>query len=430
MRKPLVRVISDRIDVRGRLLLSLREVGEVQVSDVGIPDLICIGCDRQLSLGDLERARKSSYGVKVPIILVAWDGSEELAIAALRNGIDDYIRGTNCEIELPRILMSLTSAHPQTSLASCELLVGQSDFIRGARAYVERVAKTSSNVLVTGETGTGKDLVAKLIHRNSSRSDKALVCINCAAIPDTLLESELFGVERGAYTGADISHDGNLASANGGTAFLDEIGDMSTLAQAKILRAIETHEVRRVGGNKTQVVDFRVIAATNRNLEALSEQGQFRRDLFFRLNVARIHLPPVRERPEDLLPLAHYFRQEFNRTFGRNTLGFTPRSEQAILSYSWPGNVRELRNLVEAAFITLEPESQWVEMPDFFCSVAETEDAAEPDEVNRILRALSECGWNKSKAADLLSWSRMTLYRKMERYGIQAEHQNTVSARH
>ena len=351
MRKPIVRVISDRIDVRGRLLLSLREVGEIQVSDVGIPDLICVGCDRQLSLGDLERARKSSYGVNVPIVLVAWDGSEkELAIAALRNGTDDYIRGTNCEIELPRILMSLTSAHPQTSLASCELLIGQSDFIRGARAYVERVAKTSSNVLVTGETGTGKDLVAKLIHRNSSRSDKALVCINCAAIPDTLLESELFGVERGAYAGADISHDGNLASANGGTAFLDEIGDMSTLAQAKILRAIETHEVRRVGGNKTQVVDFRVIAATNRNLEALSEQGQFRRDLFFRLNVARIHLPPVRERPEDLLPLAHYFRQEFNRTFGRNTLGFTPRSEQAILSYSWPGNVRELRNLVESRF--------------------------------------------------------------------------------
>ena len=429
MRKPLVRVISDRIDIRGRLLLTLREIGEVQVSDVGVPDLICIGCERQLSLGDLERARKSSYGVRVPLVLIAWDGSEELAIAALRNGIDDYIRGTNCEVELPRVLMSITSSLPQTSLASCDLMVGQSDFIRGARAYVERVARTSSNVLVTGETGTGKDLVAKLIHRNSARSDKALVCINCAAIPDTLLESELFGVERGAYTGADTTHDGNLRAADGGTAFLDEIGDMTPLAQAKILRAIETHEVQRLGGTKTQYVDFRVIAATNRNLEALSEEGRFRRDLFFRLNVARIHLPPLRDRPEDLLPLAHYFRQEFNRTFGRNTLGFTPRSEQAILSYSWPGNVRELRNLIEAAFITLDAESQWVEMPDFFCSAAETEEITEPGEVNRILRALSESNWNKSKAADLLSWSRMTLYRKMERYGIQPD-QGVATAKH
>ena len=137
----------------------------------------------------------------------------------------------------------------------------------------------------------------------------------------------------------------------------------------------------------------------------------------------------MRDRPEDLLPLAHYFRQEFNRTFGRNTLGFTPRSEQAILSYSWPGNVRELRNLIEAAFITLDAESQWVEMPDFFCSAAETEEITEPGEVNRILRALSESNWNKSKAADLLSWSRMTLYRKMERYGIQPD-QGVATAKH
>jgi transcriptional regulator with PAS, ATPase and Fis domain len=424
MRKPLVRVISDRIDVRGRLLLNLREIGDVQISDVGVPDLICIGCEHQLSLGDLERARKSSYGVRVPIVLVAWEGSEELAITAIRNGIDDYIRGVNCMVELPRVLMSLTSSHPHTSLASCELLVGESDFIRGARNYIERVGKTSSNVLVTGETGTGKDLIAKLIHRNSSRSERPLVCINCAAIPDTLLESELFGVERGAYTGADTTHDGNLKAADGGTAFLDEIGDMSPLAQAKILRAIETHEVQRLGGNKTQHVDFRVIAATNRNLEALSQEGRFRRDLFFRLNVARIHLPPLRERPEDLLPLAHYFRQEFNRSFTRNTIGFTPHSEEAILSYSWPGNARELRNLVEASFITVEPDAQWLEMPDFFCSEAEKEDVSAPDEPNRILRALSDSGGNKSKAADLLSWSRMTLYRKMSRYGIGAEPQS------
>lgn len=429
MQKPLVRVISDRIDVRGRLLLILREMGDVQVSDVGIPDLICLGCERQLSLGDLERARKSSYGIRVPIVLVAWEGTEQLAIAAMRHGIDDYIRGVNCRIELQRLLLSLTRTDPQRSLASCELLVGQSNFIRGARTYIERVARTSSTVLVTGETGTGKDLVAKLIHRNSRRADKPLVCINCAAIPDTLLESELFGVERGAYTGADVSHDGNLRAADGGTAFLDEIGDMSLLAQAKVLRAIETHEIHRLGGNKTQFVDFRLIAATNRDLEALSADGRFRRDLFFRLNVARIHLPPLRDRPEDLLPLAHHFREEFDRGFGRSTLGFTPRSEDAIVGYTWPGNVRELRNLVEAAYITLEPESRWVEMPDYFCSEVVTDDGTNPNEVTRILRALSDSGWNKSKAADLLHWSRMTLYRKMARYGIPGEDQSMPTAK-
>lgn len=429
MRKPVVRVISEAIDVRGRLLLLLREMEDVQASEVGIPDLVCIGCDRQLSLRDLQRARKSSYGIKVPIVLVAWNGSEELAITALRYGIDDYIRGVNARAELPRLLLSLSQVHPQASIASCELLVGESAFIRGARDYIHRVAQTSSNVLVTGETGTGKDLVAKLIHRNSSRADKALVCINCAAIPDALLESELFGAERGAYTGAEATHDGELKAADGGTAFLDEIGDMSPYAQAKILRVIETHEVHRLGGGRSQHVDFRVVAATNRNLEVLSQEGQFRRDLFFRLNVARIHLPPLRDRPEDLLPLAHHFREEFNRSFGRKTQGFTPRSEQAIVNYSWPGNVRELRNLIEASFITLDPDSEEVDMPNFFCSAVEGENLPDPSEVDRILRALSESGWNKSKAADLLNWSRMTLYRKMDRYGIAAENPSTAQGR-
>lgn len=423
MHKPIVRVISDAIDIRGRLLLFFREMGDVQVSEVGVPDLICIGCDRQLSLRDLEQAKKYSYGAKVPVVLVAWNGSEELAVAALRRGVTDYVRGVNYQTELPRVLLSLYSSHPQASIANCGLLVGESDFIKSTRGYIEQVARASSNVLVTGETGTGKELVAKLIHRNGPRAEKALVCINCAAIPDTLLESELFGFERGAFTGATTSRDGELAAADGGTAFLDEIGDMSPYAQAKILRAIETHEIHRLGGNKSQHVDFRVVAATNCDLEALSQDGRFRRDLFFRLNVARIHLPPLRERPEDLLPLAHHFRLEFNRTFGRNTVGFTQRSEEAILGYEWPGNVRELRNVVEASFITLEPQCGWVELPDFFCSAVESKNVPQADESDKIRKALSQSGWNKSKAADILSWSRMTLYRKMERHGIPAESQ-------
>lgn len=429
MRKPLVRVISEAIDIRGRLLLLLREMGDVQVSEVGVPDLICIGCDRQLNPRDLELAHKCSYGAKVPIVLVAWNGSEELAIQAMRSGVEDYIRGADYQTELPKILLALCATHPHASVARCELLVGKSDAIRATRNYVEQVARASSNVLVTGETGTGKELVAKLIHRNSPRAEKSLVCINCAAIPDTLLESELFGFERGAFTGATVARDGSLKAADGGTAFLDEIGDMSPYAQAKILRAIETHEIYRLGGGKPQYVDFRVVAATNADLEALSREGRFRRDLFFRLNVARVHLPPLRNRPEDLLPLANHFRLEFNRSFGRNTLGFTQRSERAILNYSWPGNVRELRNIVEAAFITLDPDCQLVEMPDFFCEMAEEKDVAEAGEEDRIVKALSESGWNKSKAADILSWSRMTLYRKMERYGIANEYQAVKSSR-
>jgi transcriptional regulator with PAS, ATPase and Fis domain len=245
------------------------------------------------------------------------------------------------------------------------------------------------------------------------------VCINCAAIPDTLLESELIGYERGAVTGANSSRDGNLVAADGGTVFLDEIGDMSSYAQAKILRAIETREICRLGGGKAQCVDFRIIAATNCELETLSQEGRFRRDLFFRLNVARIKLPPLRERPDDILPLTHHFRMEFNRSFARNTLGFTQRSEQAILSYAWPGNVRELRNIIEASFITLEPEGCRIKMTDFLLSAAEDKDVSEADEGDRILKTLSKCGWNKSRAADILSWSRMTLYRKKERHGMQ-----------
>ena len=424
MRKPVVKVISDAIEVRGRLLQILRESDDVLVTDVGVADVICLGCDRQLSLRDLERARSCGGGAKIPMLLAAWNGSEELAIAALRNGIADYVKGADCWTELPRALLSLHSPHPEWTLDGCELLVGQSGPMLAIKDYIRRVAKASSSVLITGETGTGKELVAKLIHRNSARREKTLVCINCAAIPDTLLESELFGYERGAFTGAMSARDGSLKAADGGTAFLDEIGDMSPYAQAKILRVIETHEINRLGGGKTQSVDFRVIAATNRDLEALSQDGHFRRDLFFRLNVARIHLPPLRERRQDVLPLADHFRVEYGRTFGRNTAGFAPRSEEAIQQYDWPGNVRELRNAVETAFINLDPKAQFLEFPDLFCSAIENKDGTGVREAERILGALSTTHGNKSKAADMLSWSRMTLYRKMERYGIISdEHQ-------
>ena len=288
------------------------------------------------------------------------------------------------------------------------------------RSYLQRVAQTASNVLITGETGTGKELIAELIHRNSARAAKPMVCINCAAIPDTLLESELFGYERGAFTGAHASQDGKLKMADGSTLFLDEIGDMSAYAQAKMLRVLESKQIQRLGSMKAQQIDFRLIAATNRELDSLAKDDGFRRDLFFRLNVARIHLPPLRERKEDILPLADFFRREYNQKFRMETASFTSQAEQALLSHDWPGNVRELKNTIEAAFINMEPEATQVSMPTLFCQVLDRKEEAGVGEVERILLALSQTRWNRSKAAEKLHWSRMTLYRKMARYQISS----------
>ena len=288
------------------------------------------------------------------------------------------------------------------------------------RSYLQRVAQTASNVLITGETGTGKELIAELIHKNSARAAKPMVCINCAAIPDTLLESELFGYERGAFTGAHASQDGKLKMADGSTLFLDEIGDMSAYAQAKMLRVLESKQIQRLGSMKAQQIDFRLIAATNRELDSLAKDDGFRRDLFFRLNVARIHLPPLRERKEDILPLADFFRREYNRKFRMETASFTSQAEQALLSHDWPGNVRELKNTIEAAFINMEPEATQVSMPTLFCQVLDRKEEAGVGEVERILLALSQTRWNRSKAAEKLHWSRMTLYRKMARYQISS----------
>jgi transcriptional regulator with PAS, ATPase and Fis domain len=285
--------------------------------------------------------------------------------------------------------------------------------------YLLKVAATDSNALITGETGTGKELVATFIHRNSRRRQKPFLCINCAAIPDSLIESELFGYERGAFTGAHALKEGILKLADGGTVFFDEVGDMSPYAQAKILRAIEAREVRRLGGKGSVPIDVRIIAATNRNLEQLMTEEKFRPDLFFRLNVANIHLPPLRERKEDLLPLFDYYVHEMNCQFGLQVEGFTEEALTFLLCYHWPGNVRELRNLIEAIFVNLP--SRWITLDDlpaqFRRRCAEVADLPQ-DERDRLLNALFTTRWNKRQAAQKLRWSRMTLYRKMRKYHI------------
>ena len=295
-------------------------------------------------------------------------------------------------------------------------LIGEGEAMQRVRSLVKMVGPTESSVYLSGETGTGKELVARLIHDTGPRRKGRLVCINCAAIPDSLLESELFGHERGAFTGATSAHSGAFEAADGGTLFLDEIGDMSPYAQAKVLRALEDRSVRKVGGTTEKRVDIRIIAASNQDLEERVEAGQFRSDLYFRLNVVRIELPNLRQRLEDVPLLARHFLAQLNERHGRAVTGFEPEAMAALLRYEWPGNVRELRNVVEGTVVTLRGDR--IGFADLPARLVARLWEANDSEKQRLLAALVETKWNKTRAARKLSWSRMTVYRKMTHYRI------------
>jgi DNA-binding NtrC family response regulator len=300
-----------------------------------------------------------------------------------------------------------------------DVMIGSSAVMCGLKHDMARVAKSSSTVLITGETGTGKELAAEFIHRYSHRCKKAFVCINCAAIPESLLESELFGHTKGAFTGADQYRDGLFVSANGGTIFLDEIGDMSLCAQAKILRVIEKREVCRVGSNRGVQLDIRFVAATNHDLEVMSDHGAFRKDLFYRLNVARIHLPPLRERPEDIPSLLRHYSSDFRNESGGAPPEFSDDSLRCLQAYGWPGNIRELKNMVESLFLKDLPQKIEVEnLPRHLRGLIENKADLPQQERSELLAALFSAKWNKSEAAKRLRWSRMTLYRKIAKYHI------------
>lgn len=370
---------------------------------------------------------------QIPIIFIAVASSERLAIEALRYGVTDYFKWPLKPDEFAHSINRWARRSlPLPSTAPCgdpapihgnaSTLIGGSPLMEEIKSNIARIAKTDSNVLITGETGTGKELVAELLYKSGSRGDKPFVCINCAAIPDSLLESELFGHEKGSFTGANMSRDGQLKHADNGTVFLDEIGDMGLLGQAKILRAIETKRVQRLGSNGSQAVNVRVIAATNQNLEQKITEGKFRKDLFYRLNVARIHLPSLQERKEDINLLCDHFIQEFNLRFGRTVVALSDETLEYFIRHAWPGNVRELKNVIEATFIN-EPARQ-IQVSDlplwFRLSVSDVqgEESGTDEERDKVLTALLSTNWNKSKAAKRLNWSRMTLYRKMHKYHI------------
>jgi transcriptional regulator with PAS, ATPase and Fis domain len=298
-------------------------------------------------------------------------------------------------------------------------ILGTSVAIRAVEAQLGRIAATDSSVLITGETGTGKELVAAAIHERSRRCKRPFLVVNCAAIPNELIESELFGHERGAYTGAVGAFPGKFKLADGGSLFLDELAEMSDHAQAKLLRAIETRTVWRVGGTCGVPIDVRFIAATNREVDGASGTSFLRSDLYYRLSVVRLHMPPLREIGDDIPLLLNAFVGEYNARFERAVAGFAPEVEWLCSAYDWPGNIRELRNFVEATFV-FSPANRFAlaELPPPWRARQGTTGELRSSDRTRLLAALAQARGNKTRAARDLQCSRMTLYRKLQKYQL------------
>ena len=377
----------------------------------------------------------------IPVVVITAFGSLDTAISAIRAGAYDFVPKP---FEIEQLIIALERAIQHRGLrqeivrlnravnraggADAEM-IGESDAMRRVFDLIQRTADADSSVLITGESGTGKELVAQALHRSSRRKSGPLVAVNCAALPETLLESELFGHMRGAFTDARAPRTGLFVQASGGTLFLDEIGDLPLGLQAKLLRALQERVVRPLGGDREVPFDARVIAATNRDLESLVDERRFRQDLYYRINVIHIDLPPLRARGNDVLLLAHRLLERMAAAAGKKVAGLAPAAAARLLAYSWPGNVRELSNCIERAvalarYDHIVPE----DLPERIQSyrrapvVVASEDPAEllpMEEVERryIQRVLEAVGGNKTMAARILGFDRTTLYRKLERYG-------------
>ena len=384
---------------------------------------------------------KSLANPPVCILMTAY-GSEELAVEAMKQGADDYIAKGRLQIDelemrISRALrqrnLEVENAALRQHLSSkfgLENVVAQSPAMKEVADMVRQVAPTRASVLLQGESGTGKELIARAIHQLSPRATRPLVAVHCAALSPTLLESELFGHEKGAFTGAHEKRIGRFEQAQGGTLFLDEIGEIDPAVQVKLLRFLGERTFERVGSNKTLTADVRLIAATNKNLQDQVQAGKFRDDLYFRLRVVEITLPPLRQRVEDLPLLASAFLREFASENNKNVNDFTPDALEALMNYAWPGNVRELRTAVEHAVVLSRGErislrdlppvlraanpaagpARWLAQPDL--TVAEAEKQL-------IARALKDGGGNRTLAAQKLGMSRRTLHRKLHFYHLE-----------
>ncbi len=397
----------------------------------------------------LQRIKK--YNPAIPVIIMTAYSSVDTAVEAMRLGAHDYLTKPlnfdELKITMERSLEYVALAKENRTLkerisadANLSNIIGTSRAMRELIDMVKTISATEATVLVTGESGTGKELVARAIHANSPRKKGPLVTVNCAALTETLLESELFGHEKGAFTGAEKQRDGRFMQANKGTIFLDEVGEIPLPMQAKLLRAVQEREIQRVGGNVTLSVDVRIIAATNRDLFRDVEGKKFREDLYYRLNVVNIRVPSLSEREEDIPLLSMHFLHRFSEKNRKKMKGFTPIAMDALVKYSWPGNVRELENALERAVIMSVgeyvsenelPPSVIAHVKDHSLVTGSTTGMAgmplEEVEKAVIIETLLKTGGNKSEAAKLLDITRTTLNSKIKKYGIPTTKRNVSS---
>ena len=406
-----------------------RDASSCLVLDVELPGLSGLDLQRELA----------NAGVRIPIIFLTGHGDIPMSVRAMKAGALEFLTKPVAGDELLAAIQQGISQHRGAApVGEHRGVIGMSQSWRAVLAQAAKVAPKETTVLLSGESGTGKEVVAQLIHRGSRRSAGPFVALNCAALPEALLESELFGYEKGAFTGAVSARAGRLEQAAGGTLFLDEVGEMSPAVQAKFLRVLQEREFQRLGGTRMLKADVRVIAATNRDLQVAMTKGAFREDLYYRLHVFAIHLPPLRERQEDILPLLEHFVQELGPVvIGRPAAGISREARAHFLAYPWPGNVRELRNAVERALILCEgglinPEHLPWHAESARSAPPPPPPTAEPvvvdfpaqgmdlEAMERTLieGALKQTGRNKSKAAKLLGLSRGKLYTRMERFGL------------
>ena len=446
-------VVDDERKMRRILQMALERIGvdsvaadsgeealgrfEAEKIDLVLTDLKMPGMSGVDLLAELRRRDP-----ELPVIVLTAFGTVQTAVQAMKLGAFDYVLKP---FDVDAIEITIRKAFDvsryraenrylrerEDAVPAFDDLVGASPAMQEVYALVRRIAPTRSTVLITGETGTGKELVARAIHRLSPRSDRLFVPLNCAAIPGELLESELFGHVRGAFTGAHADRAGKFEIADGGTLFLDEIGDMPVALQAKLLRVLQEGVLERVGSNKPIRLDVRIVSSTHRDLTARIGTGDFREDVYYRLNVFNIHVPALRERREDIGPLATFFLHRFARELGRATPVLAPDAVRLLERHGWPGHVRELQNAMERAavlatdpeidaafFRQLVPEAAGGAAPEPAAETLALEPAVEQFERKLILRALAAANDNKSQAARLLGVSERTLWYKLKRYGL------------
>ncbi len=401
-------------------------------------DVVLVDLEREAmkSLDLLKVIREEQPGTRV--VIMSGGGSIEAAVDAMRLGAHDYLRKPVARERLVEAMQSCERARVQVGqgtsdevdpfrTASESGIVGRSRAIRELMEMVEKIARTDSSVLITGETGTGKELVGRAIHRLSPRAEKVFSAINSAAFPETLLESELFGHRRGAFTGASNNKKGIFEHAHGGTVFLDEVADMPASMQVKLLRFLQTGEIRPVGSESTRYVDVRLVAASNKPLEEEVAAGRFREDLYYRLAVIPIHVPSLRERVEDIAVLAEHFIKVFAKKLGKRIDGLDPMALDVLMAHDWPGNIRQLENSIERGAALCRGDCIQVEdMPIRLREASlvregETIQSLQVMERAHILSTLERVGWNRKQAAELLQISTTTLWRRLKEFGIDQQ---------